>query len=174
MAALSNSRRGAAGIALIVSGALFVLALVIQLAGQSLPLVIVLAEVALVIALVILALGAVNNRLVQVALFAAAVGWAIIAIAGLGVIAIPATVVTIAAVVAAVGGVVGAIVLYTGKEISNRPAIVFIVAMILGALFLLGLGIVSLGSLATIVLLLFGLALIVAGVLFRRTQGGRR
>ena len=174
MAALSNSRRGAAGIALIVSGALFLIALLLPLVGQNFPLVAVLAEVALVIALVILALGSVNNRLAQVALFAAAVGWAIIALAGWGVIAFPAIVITLAAIVAAVGGVVGAIVIYTGKEITNRPAIAFIVAMILGALFLLGLGILPLGSLATIVVLLFGLALIVAGVLFRRTERGRR
>jgi len=175
MAVLSNSRRAAAGIALIVAGALFVLAVILPLAGQSFPWVIVLALVALAIAFAILAIGAVNSTITRIALIVAAVGWALLALAGLGIVALPAGVGTFAAVLAAVGGIVGAILLYTGREIVNRSAIVFIVANVLGALYLLGgLGLVSLGTFGTILTVLFGAALILAGFLFRQTERRRR
>jgi len=175
MAVLSNSRRAAAGIALIIAGALFVLAVILPLAGQSFPWVIVLAQVALVIAFVILAIGAVNSTLTRVALIVAAVGWAILALAGLGIVALPAGVATFAAILAAAGGIVGAILLYTGREIANRSAIVFIVANVLGALYLLGgLGLLSLGTLGAILTVLFGAALILSGVLFRQAERRRR
>lgn len=175
MAVLSNSRRGAAGIALIVAGALFLLAAILPLLGASLPILLTLAQVAMAVGLGILALGAVNSVIAKIALLAAAVGWAILALASLGIIAIPAGIVTFAAIIAAIGGIVGAIVLYTGKEIRNRPAIAFIIAMVLGALYLLGVaGILSLGQLSPFVLILFGAALVVTGVLFRRTEGRRR
>jgi len=175
MAVLSNSRRAAAGIALIVAGALFVLAVILPLAGQSFPWVIVLAQVALAVAFVILAFGAVTSTLTRVALIVAAVGWAILALAGLGIVALPAGVGTFAVILAVVGGIAGAILLYTGREISNQSAIVFIVANVLGALYLLGgLGILSLGTFGAILTLLFGAALILAGVLFRRAERRRR
>ena len=172
--AVSNSRRGIAGIALIISGALFLLAVILPYLNVTFPYVTTLAEIALVVALAFLAVGAVNNNIVKVSLFAAAAGWAVLALSTLG-LSIPSGVLQIAAVVAAVGGVVGAIVLYTGKEVRNRPAIVFIVAMALAALFLLSLvGVLSLGQLGLIVAVLFGAALIVAGVLFRQSERSRR
>ncbi len=86
--------------------------------------------------------------------------------------ALPAVVVTIAAVMAGVGGLIAAIVLYVGKEITNMAALAFIIAMALGLLVLLGgaIGLFSLANLAVIVAILFGVALIVAGVLFRRPE----
>jgi hypothetical protein len=168
MAAISRSRRSTSGIALIVAGALFVLAVLLPLAGLTLPWLVLLADAAMVVALVILAVGAVNNTVAKIALFAAAVGWALLAISGLG-IALPAVLLTLAAVVAAIGGLVGAIVLYVGKEITNRAAIVFVVATVLAVVYLL----VPLGTLGTVVAVLFGAALIVAGVFFRRTEGRR-
>ncbi len=175
MVVQSNSRRAAAGIALIVAGALFVLAVILPLAGQSFPWVTVLATLALAIAFAILAIGAVNSTLTRVALIIAAVGWAILALAGLGVIALPAGVATFAAILAAAGGIVGAILLYTGREIANRSAIVFIIANVLGALYLLGVsGLLSLGTFSTIITVLFGAALILAGVLFTQTERRRR
>ena len=175
MAVLSNSRRAAAGIALIVAGALFVLAVLLPLAGQSFPWVIVLAQVALVIAFVILAIGAVNSTLTRVALIVAAVGWAILALAVLGIVALPAGADAFAAILASVGGIVGAILLYRGREIANRSAIVFIVANVLGALYLLGgLGLLSLGAFGAILIVLFGAALILSGVLFRQAERRRR
>ena len=175
MAAISRSRRSTAGIALIVAGALFVLLALFPLVAPTMTLqwVALLAELAMVVAFVILALGAVNNTVAKVALFAAAVGWAVLALAGLG-IALPSVLVTLAVVVAAVAGVVGAIVLYVGKEITNRPALIFVIATALGLVYLLAsigtFGAVNLGLVLTV---LFGAALIVAGVFFRRTEGRR-
>ena len=175
MVALSNSRRAAAGIALIVAGALFVLAVILPLAGQNFPWVTVLAAAAMAIAFTILAIGAVNSTLTRVAFIVAAVGWAILALAGLGIVALPAGVGTFAAILAAAGGIVGAILLYTGREIVNRSAIVFIIANVLGALHLLGsLGLLPLGTFGTILTVLFGAALILAGVLFRQAERRRR
>ena len=175
MAVKSNSRRAAAGIALIVAGALFVLAVILPLAGQSFLWVIVLAQVALAIAFVILAIGAVNSTLTRVALIVAAVGWAILALDVLRIVALPDGLGAFAAILAVVGGIVGAILLYRGREIANRSAIVFIVANVLGALYLLGsLGLLSLGAFGPILIVLFGAALILAGFLFRQTERRRR
>ncbi|MBX3100403.1 MAG: hypothetical protein KF761_12590 [Salinibacterium sp.] len=173
MAAISRSRRSTSGIALIVAGALFLLAVLLPLVSVSLPWLVLLADAAMVVALVILALGAVNNTVAKVSLFAGAVGWAVLALAGLGLV-LPAPLPAIAALVAGVGGLIGAIVLYVGKEITNRAAVIFIVATALGLLYLLGaIGTLALGTLGTVVTVLFGAALIVAGVYFRRTEGRR-
>jgi hypothetical protein len=175
MAAISRSRRSTAGIALIVAGALLVLLALFPLVAPAMTLqwVALLAEAAMVVAYVILALGAVNNTVAKVALFAAAAGWAVIALAGLG-IALPAVLITVAVVVAAIAGVVGAIVLYVGKEITNRPALIFVVATALGAIYLLAsIGTFAGVDLGLVITELFGAALIVAGVFFRRTEGRR-
>lgn len=173
MAKTSVSRRSASGIALIVAGALVVLAVLLPLLGVAAPWFVPLAYAAIAVALALLGFGAVNNTVAKVSLIAAAAGWALLALAGLG-ITLPAALVTIAAVVAGVGGLIGAIVLYVGKEITNMAALAFIVAMALGLIYLLGtiLAVFSLGSLAVLVAVLFGAALIVTGFLFRRT--GRR
>ncbi len=174
MANVSMSRRSASGIALIVAGVLVLLAALLPLAGVSVTWLIVLAYLAIAIALGILGFGAVNSTLAKVLLIAAAVGWLVLALAAIPV-ALPAVLVTIAAVVAGVGGLVAAIVLYVGKEITNRAALAFIVAMALGLLYLLGgaIGLFSLAGAAIVVVVLFGAALIVAGFLFRRSENRR-
>lgn len=173
MAAISRSRRSTSGIALIVAGALFLLVVLLPLVGVSLPWLVLLADAAMVVALVILALGAVNNTVAKIALIAAAVGWALLALAGIG-IALPGALLTLAAVVAAVGGLVGAIVLYVGKEITNTAALAFVAAAALGVIYLLNsIGTFSLGTLGTVVAVLFGAALVVAGVFFRRSERRR-
>jgi hypothetical protein len=177
MAALSNSRRAASGIALIIAGAFFLLAALLPLVNVKFPFIdlAVLGALALAVALAILGMGAVNSVVTKVALFVAAVGWAIIALLGLNVITIDGTLFTIIALITAVAGVVAAVVLYTGKEIRNRPAIAFIVAMSIAALYLLDhAGLLKLDSLSAIVALLFGIALVVAGWLFRQKERGRR
>ncbi|MCU1413733.1 MAG: hypothetical protein JWN80_1073 [Microbacteriaceae bacterium] len=174
MAAISRSRRAAAGIALIVAGALFVLAVLLPLAGIALPWLFLLAYAAMAVALVILALGAVNNTVAKIALFAGAAGWLLLALGGLG-LGLPGGLITFGAILAALGGLVGAIVLYVGKEIGNTAALVFVVAAILAVLFLLNLlGVFALGAVSAVVTVLLGIALIVAGVLFRRTDRSRR
>jgi hypothetical protein len=177
MAALSNSRRAASGIALIIAGVIFMLAALLPLVNVTFPFIdlAVLGALALAVALAILGMGAVNSVVTKVALFVAAVGWAIIALLGLNVITIDGTLITIIALITAVAGVVAAVVLYTGKEIRNRPAIAFIVAMSIAALYLLDhAGLLKLDSLSAIVVLLFGIALGVAGWLFRQKERGRR
>ena len=173
MAAISRSRRSTSGIALIVAGALFILLVLLPLAGVNLPWLALLASAAMVVAFVILALGAVNNTVTKIALFAAAAGWAVIAIAGIGLV-LPAVLLTLAVVIAALAGLVGAIVLYVGKEITNRAGLAFVVATVIGAFYLLNaIGTFGAMGLYVVVVLLFGAALVVAGVFFRRT-GARR
>ena len=174
MSAISTSRRAAAGIALIVAGAFFILAVVLPLLGVSVPWLTLIAYVAMAVALVILALGAVNNLVAKISLFAGAVGWALLALAGLG-LGLPAGVVSFGAVLAALGTLIGAIVLYVGKEITNIAALAFVAAAVLAALVLLGvLGVFALGEFGTIVIVLLGIALIIAGVFFRRSERSRR
>jgi hypothetical protein len=169
MAKTSVSRRSASGIALIIAGALVVLAAVLPLLAVSVPWLIVLAYAAIAVALGILGFGAVNNTIAKVSLIASAVGWALLALVGLG-IALPGVITTIAAVVAGLGMLIGAIVLYVGKEITNMSALAFIVAGALGLIYLMSavMGVFSLATLAVVVIILFGVALIVTGVLFRR------
>jgi hypothetical protein len=168
------SRRATSGIVFIVAGALVVLVALLPLLGVAVPWLGILAYLAIAIALGILGFGAVNSTLAKVLLIAAAVGWLILALVAIPV-ALPAVIVTIAAVVAGVGGLIAAIVLYVGKEITNTAAIAFIIAMALGLLVLLGgpIGLFSLASLAMVVAILFGVALIVTGVLFRRPERRR-
>lgn len=174
MTAISRSRRSAAGIALIVAGGLLLLAFLLPFAGVGLPWLGSLAYAALAVALVILALGSVNNTLAKVALFVGAAGFAILALAGFG-LALPGILLTIGAVMAALGFVVGAIVLYVGKEITNTAALVFVIAAVLGAIILLtSVAAIGLGVLATIVTVAFAIALIVAGLYFRRADNRRR
>jgi hypothetical protein len=173
MAAISTSRRADAGIALIVAGVIFVLVALLPLLKLTFTFVSLaaLGAVALVVAFAILSIGAVNSTVSKISLIVAAVGWAIIALEGFGVFSLPGDANTIVVLVTAAAGVVAAIVLYTGKEIRNRPAIIFIVATALAALYLLP---VSLGTLGTLVVILFGVALIAAGWLFRQTERSRR
>lgn len=174
MAAISISRRAAAGIAFIVAGALLLLLVILPLLTVNIPFLGALAYAALTVGFVILALGAVNSTVAKIALFAAAVGWAILTLAGLG-IGLPGILLTIAAILAGVGGLIGAIVLYVGKEISNTSALLFIVATILGLLLLLPtMGVSALAGAATILTVLFGIALIATGFYFRQKERGRR
>ncbi len=170
MAKVSLSRRATSGIVFIVAGALVVLAAVLPLLGVAgVPWLGILAYLAIAIGLGILGFGAVNSTLAKILLIAAAVGWLVLALVAIPV-ALPAVLVTIAAVVAGLGGLIAGIVLYVGKEITNMQALAFIIAMALGLLVLLGgpIGLFSLANLAVFVLILFGVALIVTGVLFRR------
>lgn len=172
MAKVSVSRRGISGIIFIIAGALVVLAAILPLLGVSVAWLGALGYVGIAVALAVLALGGVNSTLTKVLLIAAAVGWLLLALVGLG-IAIPAVLVTIAAVLAGLGTLVGAIVLYVGKEITNTAALAFIIAAVLGLILLLAspLGVFPLtGNLLLVLIVLFGVALIVTGIIFRRPE----
>jgi hypothetical protein len=176
MAVLSNSRRAAAGIAFVVAGALILLGQILALAGVGAlgywPTV--LAYLAIAVGFIILAIGSVANLVARIALIVGAIGWFLLALAPL-VPGISGGIATFAALAAAIGGVVGAIVLYTGKEITNRSAIAFIVTTIVAALILLaGVAGLALGVFGTILWIVFGLGLVITGVLFYRVQGSTR
>ncbi len=174
MAAISRSRRAAAGIALIIAGAALLLAVLLPFVNISFPLLGTIAYAALAAALVILALGAVNNTLAKVALVAGAAGWLILAIASVSAI-LPAIVVTVGGFLAALGMVVGAIVLYTGREIVRTSGGAFVVSAILALVFLLPrLGVSALEGYSTVWTIALGVALVITGIYFRRTERTRR
>jgi hypothetical protein len=175
MAAISNSRRAAAGIAFVVAGALILLHHLLNLANVTATAgwLLFLAYLAIAIGFILLAIGSVANVVARIALIVGAVGWALLALGYL--VALPAGVGTIAALAAAAGGVVGAIVLYTGKEITNRSAVAFIVTTIVAAVILLaGIAGIALGVFGTLLWIVFGIGLVITGVLFYRVQGSRR
>jgi hypothetical protein len=174
MAAVSTSRRSAAGIVFIIAGALLALAILLPvLNGPSVPWLIAIAFIAIAVAFGILGIGAVNSTLAKVLLIAAAIGWLLLALSALG-LGLPPVLVTIAALVAGVAGLIAAIVLYIGKEVRNLPAIIFIVTTALGLLYLLPSIGVSLAGLTLIIAVLFAAGLIVTGVLFWQKERGRR
>lgn len=174
MAAVSTSRRSAAGIAFVVGGALILLNLLLGLAGVGGfgNWLVVLAYLAIGVGFLVLAIGSIANVIARVALIVAAVGWLLIALeaAGLG---LPAPIALLAAIAAAVGGVVGAIVLYTGREITDRSAIAFIVTAIAAAIYLL-LPAESIAPIALLLVLVVGIGFAITGVLFHWVQRGRR
>lgn len=172
MAKVSVSRRAVSGIIFIVAGALVVLAAILPLLSVAVPWLGALAYIAIAVALAVLGFGAVNSTLAKITLIAAAVGWLLLGIAGLG-IALPAVLITIAAIVAGLGTLIAAIVLYVGKEITNMAAVAFIVSGVLALILLLlsPLAVFALdANLALVLAILFGVALIVTGVLFRRPE----
>jgi len=174
MAAVSRSRRSASGIALLIGGALLLLALLLPLMNVSAAWLGGLAAAAIAVGLGILGFGAVNSTVAKITLIAAAIGWLILAISGLG-INLPSVLITIAALVAGIAGLIAAIVLYVGKEIKNTPALLFIATTALGLLYLLGvIGTLSLGTLGTVIAVLFAAGLIITGVLFTQTERSRR
>jgi hypothetical protein len=174
MAAISRSRRAAAGIAFVVAGALLLLNAVLGFAAVAgFGWLGVLANLALAVGFAILALGSVANVVARIALIVAAVGFFLIALGG--VVGLPAPIGTLAVIAAAAGGLVGAIVLYTGKEITDRSAIAFIVTMaVYAAIVVFGLAGVPLGIVGNLLGIVFPIGLILTGILFYRVQGSRR
>lgn len=174
MAAVSTSRRSLAGIILVIAGALLLLDIVLKLAGVAALGVwlTLLAYLAIGVAFLILAIGSLKGTLARIALIVGAVGWLLLAL-GL-VVALPAPLGTVAAIAAALGGLVGAIALYIGKEITNQAALAFIVTTVVAAIILLaGVAAAGLGVFGTILAIVFGIGLVITGLLFARTQGSR-
>jgi predicted aspartyl protease len=174
MAAVSTSRRSAAGIALVVAGALLLLHVVLGLAGVTATgsWLLVLGYLAIAVAFLVLAIASFRSTVARIALIVGAVGWLLLALQS--VVALPAVLLTIAAIAAALGGVVASIVLYVGKEITNNSAIAFIVTTIVAAIILLaGVAGAALGTIGSVLWIVFGIGLVITGVLFARTQGSR-
>lgn len=174
MAAISRSRRATAGIAFIVAGAAIALASLLPYVGVSLPWLSLIGFAAIAIGLLVLAIGAVNNTVAKIALIAGAIGWAVLVVAGIG-FSLPAVVGTVGVILAALGTLIGAIVLYTGREIVNSSAILFVATALVAALALLArLGLFSLGEFGAIITILLGIGFLVTGIFFRQPERGRR
>lgn len=174
MASESPSRRSIAGIILAVAGGVLLIDAILGFAGVTALGVwpTVLAWAAIGVAFLVLALGSFRSTLTRVALIVGAAGWLFLALAA--AVALPGLVTILAALAATLGTLVAAIALYTGKEVSNRSAIAFIVTAVLAAAILLpALGGLALGQLLAVFALLFAIGLIVTGVLFARVQGAR-
>jgi hypothetical protein len=170
MAAVSTSRRALAGIIFIVAGVLLGLAIVLQLLAVAFPYLGPLAHLAIAVALIVLAVGAVNSTVAKIALFAGGVGWLLLGILGFG-LALPAPLTLIAAVLASLGMLIGAIVVYVGKEVTNTAALAFVITAIVGLIYLLPtLGVTALGAISLLIAIVFAAGLIITGVLFRRTE----
>lgn len=174
MAVISRSRRSASGVALIIAGVAFGLALALPLLGVTMPWFLLLAYAALAVGYAVLGIGGVNNNIVKGTLVAAAAAFVVLVLAGLG-IPLPPFVSVIAYLVAGICGLIAAIVLYLGKEIRNVAALVFIIASILLLLYFLGLvGPLDLGTFALVIGFAVAAAFIVTGVLFWQRERRRR
>jgi hypothetical protein len=142
----------------------------LPLVGVAIPYLSAIVYAALAVALIILALGAVNSTLAKISLLIGGIGFAILALPGFG-IALPAALLSVAQIMAALGFLVGAIVLYVGREVSNAGALALVVSAILAAIILLGaVASLGLGAFVTVLTIVFGAALVVAGYLFRQTE----
>lgn len=174
MAAISRSRRSTAGFAFIIGGAIILIALLLGFASVTVlgPWLTVLAYLAIGVGFLILAIGSVANVIARIALIVAAVGWLLLGLAAAG-LALPSPLGLIAAIAAAIGGVVGAIVLYTGKEITDRSAIAFIVTTIVAAIYLLAPE-SAIGTLRLFILVVLGVGFVLTGILFHWVQRSRR
>jgi len=174
MAAVSTSRRSLAGIILAIAGAVLLIDIILGFAGVTALGVWpgALANLAIGVAFLILAIASFRGTLARVALIVAAVGFLLLALGAL--VELPSPIGTIAAIAAAVGTLVAAIALYVGKEITNLSAIAFIVTgVVLVILVLAPLAGLGLGAFGTVLAVLFALGLLVTGILFARVQGVR-
>ena len=117
-----------------------------------------IAAAVLAVALFVLA-GQIRHRIAKPALYIAAVGWAVIALAS--VVPIPVLPV-IAELAAGIGGIVAGIIIVQNFALPRRASVGFVVSMVAGALYLIG--VFSFVSFA------FGVALIVTGLLLRRDE----
>jgi hypothetical protein len=174
MAAVSTSRRSTAGIVLGIAGILLALAILIpQLGGPGLGWLTAISFLAIAAAFLILGFGAVNSNAAKITLIAAALGWLVLGLGAFG-LALPNVIVILAVLLAGVVGLLAAVILYVGKEVRNVPAIVFIITMALGLLYLLPRLGVALAGLTLVIAILFAAGLIVSGVLFWQRERGRR
>lgn len=150
-------------VAFIISGALLMLAAVLPLFGLTgFPGLVGVAFLAIAATLVLLT-PAVGRAFARASLVAAAIAWILLGLNAFNVL-FPAFLVTIAALVAGVAGLVAATVIYTGAELPTRPAVIFLVAATLGLVWLLSaIGTLPLGTTATVVAILFAVALVGTG-----------
>ena len=174
MAAVSTSRRAIAGIVLAIAGALLLLQAILGFANVTAlgPWLGVLANLAIGVAFLILAISSFRGTLSRIALIVAAVGFLLLALGA--VVTLPSPIGTIALIAAALGTLVASVALYVGKEITNLTAIVFIVTAVVYALLVLApFANLTLGTFGAVLALLFAIGVLVTGIMLARVQGSR-
>jgi len=165
--AIASGSRGIAGIAFLLGGASTALGTVLGLVGVPGGLwFLLLAYLPIAVGFGALAVGAGSHLAARIALLIAAAGYVLLLlatvlwVAGLG---------TAGVLAAALGGLAGSILLLSGKAVTGNAAIAFVVTTIVfAAMTLPGVVGLGLGMFVTILSLVFGLGLVVTGVLLMR------
>ena len=170
MATVSAPNRSIIAWLFIVGGVLQIIGAIVALipSGGNVGAIYAISNLAIGIAFVLMAAWLASSTIARVAYVIAAVGWLLLALTSLINVPILGT---LGLFVAAVGSIFAGIVVYSGKVFSERANVTFLVAMILGAVNLLLSQVGGLPSLfGTVIVILFGVALIGAGVLSLRRQ----
>ena len=171
MATTTTSSRPVVGILFIVAGALALLTLLIAyVAPGSLPSWIApLTSLALGVGLLLMGLSKSMNVLERVAFIVGAVGWLLLGINGL--VGGLGALVTVALILALVGSLAAGILVWIHSTFTRRTNLWFLIAMIITAIFVLNqLLPFATGIIATLLVLLFGASLVVAGFFILRRK----
>jgi hypothetical protein len=169
MATVSAPNRSIIAWLFIVGGALQIIGAIVQATNSgNWGAIYAISNIPIGVAFVLMALWLGTSTIARVAYVIAAVGWLLLALTSL--ITIPITG-TLGLIIAAVGSIFAGVVVYTGKVFSIRASVTFLVAMILGAVELLASQIPGFpGFFETLLVILFGAALIGAGFLSLRSR----
>jgi hypothetical protein len=169
MATVSAPNRSIVAWLFIVGGALQIIgAIVAVTASGNVGAIYAISNIAIGIAFVLMALWFGTTTIARVAYVIAAIGWLLLALTSLINIPILGT---LGLFIAAIGSIFAGIIVYTGKVFGVRASVTFLVAMILGAVELLASQIGGIpGILETLLVILFGAALIGAGFLSLRNR----
>jgi hypothetical protein len=172
MATTTTSSRPLVGILFIIAGALALLTLLLAyVAPGALPSWFPpLTSLALGVGLLLMGLSRSMNVLERVAFIVGAVGWILLALngftgGGLG------GVITVALILALVGSLAAGILVWIHSTFTRRTNLWFLIAMIITAIFVLNqLLPFAAGIIATLLVLLFGASLVVAGFFILRRK----
>ncbi|MEO7720401.1 MAG: hypothetical protein ABIS08_00630 [Pseudolysinimonas sp.] len=166
MVTTKTSPRPLVGILFIIAGALALLGLLLAYVTPGTPLswLGLITDLALGIAFVLMALSKSMNVLERIAFIVGAVGWLLLALGGF-----VSGLTTVALVLALVGSLAAGILVWMHSTFTRSTNMWFLVAMIIVAIFLLSLLLhFAVGVIATLLVILFGVALIIAGFFILR------
>jgi hypothetical protein len=171
MATARTSSRPIVGILFIIAGALTLLALLLlYVAPSSAPSWLsLLTFLALAVGFVLMALSKSMNILERIAFIVGAVGWLMLALSSLagGLRGL----VTLALILALVGSLAAGILVWMHSTFTRRTNLWFLIAMIITAIYLLNLLLgFAAGAINTLLVLLFGVALVVVGFFILRRK----
>jgi hypothetical protein len=169
MATVSAPNRSIISWLFIAGGALQILAALVGLANAgNVGAIYAISNIAIGVAFVLMFAWIASTLIARIAYFIAAVGWLLLALTSLinlGIIG------TLAVFIAIVGSVFAGVIVYTGKVFGLQTNILFLVAMIVGAvnLLLIQNGNVP-GILKTVIVVAFGALLLVSGIWMLRRR----